>query len=96
MAHLLADDGLKKLRELFLGIRVPISSVIACPHLTNLRTLGINVTALTDEGAEAFLASPTFANLETLFLLLPTRPAPKTLKKLSKRFGPNLVILAQD
>ncbi|WP_439623863.1 TIGR02996 domain-containing protein [Gemmata sp.] len=89
-AEFLADPRLSKLTELTFGVRGPLADVIACPHLVNLRSLRLDVTAVTEADTDALLASPTFAKLTELLLDSFGPLPPGTKKKLQSRFGNNL------
>jgi uncharacterized protein (TIGR02996 family) len=90
MEPFLADTGLRKLRKLRLGIHLPASEVLPCPHLANLHTLELVDASCTDADVSTLLGSPTFAGLKTLWLVTSTRLAPATVKKLEARFGDGL------
>ncbi|MCI0705328.1 MAG: hypothetical protein L0241_30075, partial [Planctomycetia bacterium] len=87
-----ADAGLKKLTELRLGIPMPMSEVLACKHLSNLRFLEVDLTETTDKDTDRLLASRTFAKLESLWLGPTTRLSAASEKKLRNRFGENLTM----
>src|SRR5262245_21748390 len=81
-----ANQGLTRLTKLRLDIQVPMATVLASPHLANLRNLHLDITKMTDSDTDALLASPTFAKLTSLWLGVPTGVSVQSKRKLSARF----------
>jgi uncharacterized protein (TIGR02996 family) len=92
---LFACAGLQKLKTLWLSCRARMADVVASRHLTNLTTLIVHETELTDADADA-LVGPKFAKLGEVVLSVPEHLSPATQKKLKKRFGKGLTLEYED
>jgi uncharacterized protein (TIGR02996 family) len=78
--------------ESLLGDRIRddgIAALVECPELTSLNSLVVQYVVLTEEGAEAILASPHLVHLQSLRIRLayPVRLPEQTSQRLQERFG---------
>jgi uncharacterized protein (TIGR02996 family) len=94
--QLLADPLLSRLTTFHLGFGAPLSPVVACPHLTNLRELTGSHITITDVHTETLLGNRAFGKLTTLSLdhLNPNgrRLSAAVARKLRARFGKGLTL----
>ena len=68
IGELFLDPALERLRVLCQGSLTNLSELVSCPHLTNLETLVVIDSVITDANIQTFLDNPAFAKLRSLTL----------------------------